>query len=233
MLLLRDAILRRPRSFRADALTCISLLTSPPDIKNPENIPAVGPWLLVTNHYSRPGFPAWWIALGISAAVPDEIHWLMTAAWTHLGPLAPITQWLFPHFAKVYNFTTTPPMPPTPWEMEARAHAVRRVLRYARTTPSPVIGIAPEGRDNLNGELGKPPSGVGRFIEKLMPHCQRIVPSGVYENKEKLCINFGQAFQLETHTDFSVEQRDLIASEQVMRAIAQQLPSRMRGAYGP
>lgn len=143
LLLLRDALLQRQRSFRSDAIACVDLLPFTPKISNPENIPKSGPCLLVMNHYARPGFPAWWIALGISAAVPFEIHWMMTAAWTHMGPLEPVTRWLFPRLAGVYGFTTTPPMPPDPTEVEARARAVRQVLGYARGTQSPVIGLAP------------------------------------------------------------------------------------------
>lgn len=53
-----------------------------PEVLGGEHIPPRGPCLVACNHYSRPGFAAWWLALGITAAVaahraPDaapEIH---------------------------------------------------------------------------------------------------------------------------------------------------------------
>lgn len=183
------------------------------------------------NHYARPGFPAWWIALGISAAVPVELHWVMTAAWTHLGPLEPVSRWLFPRLAAVYGFSTTPPMPPNPNEVETRARAVRQVLNFARATQSPVIGLAPEGRDNFQGVLGKPPQGAGRFIEHIVKYCQRIVPIGVYEDRERLCLSFGPPVELNIPPKISADQRDAIVSKKVMRAIARQLPETLRGEY--
>lgn len=232
MALLWDVLHRFPRSFREDAVACTKLLSPQSKLLGKEYIPNSGPCLLAANHYSRHGFAAWWIALGISAAVPAEIHWLMTAVWTHLGPLEPLTRWLFPHLARAYGFTIMPPMPPDPRETKARAQSVRQALRYARQTTAPVIGLAPEGRDHPGGILAEPPSGVGRFIGKLMPHCKRITPIGVYEDDEYLCVNFGPAFQLETLPNLSADQRDFTISRQVMRAIARQLPIQLRGGYG-
>ncbi len=231
LLLLWDALLLRQRDFQNDSSKIIQLLNPPPKIFGIEYIPTSGPALLATNHYSRPGFPAWWIALSISAAVPLEIHWVMTAGWTHLAGLESLPRWLFPHVARVYGFTTTPPMPPDPRDAEMRAQAVRRVLRVARA-PGAVIGLAPEDRDHPGGVLAPPPPGAGRFIGKLVSHCQRIVPIGVYEGEECLCVNFGPPFQLDIPQGILAAQRDQIISKQVMRSIAQQLPPALRGEYG-
>jgi hypothetical protein len=184
----------------------------------------------VINHYSRPGFGAWWIALGISAAIPVEVHWMMTAGWTHMGALQPVTRWLFSRLARVYGFTTAPPMPPDWREVEARARAVRQVLRFARLENA-VIGLVPEGRDLPGGILGQPPKGVGRFMVQLVKHCKRIVPIGVYEEGEYLCFDFGLPFTLNLPSNMSPGERDQHASQCVMGAIANQLPWRLRGSY--
>ncbi len=231
LLLLRDALLLRQRDFRADNLEIVKLLDPPPYILGEEHIPIQGPALLVSNHYSRSGFPAWWIAIGISACVPLDIHWQMTAGWTHIRGLEILSRWLFPRVAQVYGITATPPMPPKPEETEARARAVRQVLSYARQTPAPVMGLAPEGRDHPGGILVPPPPGAGRFIEKLVAYCQRIVPIGVYEDREHLCVSFGPAFDLEIPSGATADQRDQTVSNQVMRAIAGQLPPPLRGEY--
>lgn len=228
--LLTDALLGRSRPFRADALRSLQILESPPNILQPQNIPAQGPALVVTNHYSRPGFRSCWIALSISAAIPVDIHWMMTSGWTHAGILGPATRWLFPRLARVYGFTPTPPMPPNPAEVSARAQAVRQVLRAVRK-PGTVIGLAPEGRDHPGGILGTPPSGSGRFINQLAKTCRFILPVGVYEDADGLCLHFGPPFELAAGVGRSAAEVDAHTSRQVMVAIARQLPKRLRGAY--
>ena len=235
-LILLDSLVLRSRSFREDAQTIESLLSQPPRIINRKNIPMQGPCLLVMNHYSQPDFGAWWIALSIANAVPVDIHWLMTAAWTFpnqplLKPLIPVTYWLFSRTAQIYGFTNMPPMPPDPNQIQNRANAVRLALRSASTTQDPVIALAPEGRDYPGGILGAPPPGVGRFITKLVKHCQKIIPIGVYEEDQCLCLCFGEAFSIDLDERNSKETLDVSVSRQVMEAIAQQLPSNLRGEY--
>ena len=81
------ALRRQQRSFRRDAQSCINRLRPPLQVMGFENIPPSGPCLVTGNHYSRPGFRAWWIALGISSCLPFELHWLVTAAWTYPDPI--------------------------------------------------------------------------------------------------------------------------------------------------
>lgn len=229
------AVLRRQeRSFRADACTCIGRLNPPLQTEGRSHIPAQGPALLTVNHYSQTGFQAWWIPLAISSAVPVEVHWTMTAAWTFTDrpwarPLTPLTRWLFRRLAQVYRFTTMPPMPPHPSEVEARARAVRRVLEYARRAPRPLIGLSPEGKDWPGGVLGQPPPGAGRFIGHLAQWCPDIVPVGLYQEGDDLCLRFGPPYRLEL---FPAKTMDREISQQVMRAIARQLPAHLRGEFG-
>jgi hypothetical protein len=108
------------------------------------------------------------------------------------------------------------------------------LLGTAKVTDQHIV-IAPEGRDHPMGILGKPPSGVGRFLIQLTKYRKRIIPVGVYEDAEEgyaLCFRFGQAFQLDIPKDLTSQDRDQLASMQGMRAIAQQLPARLRGEYG-
>jgi hypothetical protein len=221
------------RSFRADACDCTDLLNPPLKILNAENIPSNGPALLLTNHYTRPGFRAWWIALAISASVPLDIHWMMTNAWTFLGPLKPLSRKVLTRVAQVYGFTATPPMPPQSKETEARAWAARRLLAIART-PGVVIAMAPEGRDQKDGKLGALPPGAGRFIEKITQYCQPIVPIGVYEDDRSLCLHFGPPFALlKAPASLSAARRDQMIGEQVIDAIAQQLPPQIKPQENP
>ena len=118
----------RPRSFARDAQVAVRELRPGLEVLGGEHVPPRGPCLVACNHYSRPGFDAWWLALAITAAVaahraPDadpEVHWVMTAAWTFPESgwrhriLTPLTRWAFGRVARVYGFVTMPPMPPTP-----------------------------------------------------------------------------------------------------------------------
>lgn len=208
-----------------------------------ENIPAIGPCLITANHYWHPDFRAWWLALAISAAVPAEMHWIVTFGLRSPGLLGPLSRWAFPRGAVMWGFTSMPPIPPDPTEVEARARAVRLALEYARRTPAPLIGLAPEGHDLPGGALGVPPSGVGRFILLLSEYCPQIVPVGVFfatrtdqpsstaQASKRLCVRFGPPYRLALPQGLNAAGRDRLASDTVMRHIAAQLPSNLHGAY--
>src|SRR5574342_986682 len=156
------------RSFRADAIRCIGRLKPSLQVLGKENIPQNGPCVITVNHYHRPSFRAEWIALGISAVVPREIHWIMTGEFTAPGKwYEPVkgaySRSLLKCLARVYGHTTMPPMPPRPQDVEARARSVRAAFEYARHHPDFLLGLAPEGSDQAGGALSLPAAGAGRF----------------------------------------------------------------------
>ncbi len=218
------------RSFRQDAIGCVEVLQPALKIYGEENIPRSGPCLVVTNHYARPGFRAWWLALAVSAAVPAEIHWLVTSAWTYPDRLrsltvTPVSRWVLRRLSQVYSFTNLPPMPPDPSEVLERALAVRQVLRYARSAEKPLIGLSPEGGDfAAPGKLAEPPPGAGRFIQHLCALGMEISPVGIFEEHGCLCLRFGAHFRLDAERAVSAVSRDRTASQQVMRHIAVLIP---------
>jgi len=182
---------------------------------------------------------AWWLVLAASACVPAEIHWIMTSAWTYPDALrgrtvTPLTRIFFTRLAQIYGFTSMPPMPPDPGDVEARAQAVRRILEHARRSANPIIGLAPEGRDapiDRPGVLIEPPPGVGRFVLQLTRLGLPISPVGVFEAGGGLSIRFGQAYRLETPQADKAGERDRQASREVMMRIANLLPQELRGIY--
>ena len=223
----------RTRSFRADARAALAGLQPPLVVLGRENLPAAGPCVLTVNHYARPGFQAWWIALGLSSIVAPEVHWVMTSAWTYTDPLgrlvlAPAMRWLLARLARVYAFTA---MPPEAVEVEGRARAVRQVLARARRTPQLVVGLAPEGRDAPGGVLQPAPSGAGRFIGHLAGLGLRLVPVGAYESDEGFCLRVGAPYALAVEPDAPPGERDRQVSEQVMRRIAALLPPYLQGEF--
>jgi hypothetical protein len=188
--------------------------------------------LITVNHYSAPDFGAWWLAILISAVVPVEIHWVVTAGWTNSGWLTGFSHWLFPRGAHCLGFTPMPAMPPDASEVEQRAAAMRSVLRYASHTPGAVIGIAPEGGDRPGGVLGELYPGVGRFLHMISQSCPNIIPVGVWKEQGSIRVSFGSPYQLEVTPGSSLQAIDQQAGAMVMRQIALLLPEGLRGVYG-
>jgi hypothetical protein len=232
-----DVILRRRRSFRADGRDCLFLLQPPLKIIGSENIPQTGPALITFNHYYRPGFQAWWMALALAAVIPEETHFVMTGELTYPGKwYAPLgeagSRWLLRQLSRVYGFITMPPMPPRSKDVEARARSVREFLTYAREHPRAILAIAPEGGDNVpTGALTWPASGAGRFVSLLAGQGFPIVPMGAYEEAGEFCLSFGAAYKLEAPKRIGTHEKDHVAAQIVMSAIAAQLPSRLRGLF--
>jgi 1-acyl-sn-glycerol-3-phosphate acyltransferase len=232
-----DVLRLRPRSFSTDAKRAVARLHPGLEILGAEHVPQSEPCLVVCNHYSRPGFGAWWLALAIAAAVATlrapradpEIHWVMTAAWTFPDSrwrrrvLMPISRWAFARVARVYDFVPMPPMPPHPDEVEARARSVLRTVRLARRLApnGGMIGLAPEGRDVTEG-LAEPPAGVGTFIALLVEAGLPVLPTGFEEYGGRLCVSFGPLLVPVIPQDRA--RRDREVAQEIMAAIARQLP---------
>jgi hypothetical protein len=230
------AVARRRRSFRRDAARLVPRLQPPLCFAG--TVPRLQGrgWLIVVNHYSRPGFRAWWIPMVIATVLPSEVHWVMTDTLTYpdrvrAATITPASRWLLHRIGRLYDFSTMPPMPPRPFEVDARALAVRRVLRYVRRTPNPVIGLAPEGGDMPSGVLAPPAAGSGRFMAHLVRHGLCVLPFGAYEEDGALYLRVGTPFDPSPVPPGSAEDRDRAMADQVMGAIARCLPHRLRGAY--
>ncbi len=187
--------------------------------------------LITVNHYHAPDFHAWWFVILINAVVPAKIHWVVTSGWTNSGWLTGFTHWLFPRGARMLGFTPMPAMPPDPAETVDRAVAVMRVLKYARHTSQPVIGMSPEGRDIPDGVLGTLPPGVGRFLYLICHYCPYVLPVGVWKENGRINLKFGSLYQLQIPAGLSAHERDRLVGDIVMRHIALCLPEQLRGEY--
>lgn len=231
-----DMLLGRHRSFRSDAVACLARLEPPLRVLGKENIPHNGPCVLTFNHYYRPGFGAWWLALAIASVVPVELHWIMTGELTFPGKwYAPLgmagSRRLLKRVSHVYGFTTMPPMPPRRHDVEARARAVLEVLSYVQHTEHPILGLAPEGSDQPGGRLSWPASGSGRFGFLLASRGLRFVPVGAYEAEGEFRLSFGPAYELSLPRGLSPNEKDRQAAKVIMQNIARQLPVHLRGEF--
>jgi len=210
----------------------LALAGQPIEVVGEEHVPPRGPCLVVCNHYSRPGLGAWWTAIAVTVAVAagraadadPEVRWVMTAAWTFPGSpwrqrlLTPLTRCAFRRVAQAYGFVNMPPMPPDPAEVEARASAVRQTVRLAQRAARTggMIGLAPEGRDVLEGEE-RLPSGVGRFIALLVEAGLPLLPVGVAEAEGRLRLVIGPLFIPALPSQRTA--RDQAVGQQVLEAI--------------
>ena len=234
--LLANVLFSGRRSFRSDGLACMERLKPPLQVLGAEHIPPVGPCLITFNHYYRPGFNAWWMALALSATVPADIHYIMTGELTYPGKwYAPLgmagSRWLLKRFSRIYGFTSMPPMPPRPQDVKSRAFAVRQALSFARNHPQAFIGLAPEGGDQPGGRLNRPPSGAGRFILLLAELEFPLLPLACYEEQGSLCLRFGEPYTLTVPAALPADQKDRLSAGMVMQAIAPLLPGRLRGEF--
>lgn len=224
------------RSFGEDARACLGCLQPPLQLLGKEHVPAQGPALIVVNHYYRPGFDAWWIALAIASVVPVEMHWVMTDELTFPGKRYSAlgrtgSRWLLGRLARIYGFTAMPPMPPRPGDVARRALAVRRLLTYARNHPTTVLGLAPEGMDMPGGRLSWPPAGAGRLIASLADLGFPITPVGAYEQDGAFWLHCGPTFRLQVPLALPAGEKDRFVARTVMTAIARQLPEPLRGEF--
>ena len=238
-------LLGRRRSFAADSRRLRGFVTPEPRVEGSEFIPRHGSFVLVTNHYYRPGYNMWWGMATIGVAVagarehPGEVVWIVANRWTYPDWLrshvvTPATRVLFTRLARTYGFVSMPPMPPRPQYMGEAVRAVRQALSLAAsaTVESPVvIAIAPEGGDSPDGTLMQPPSGAGRLMLHLAGHGLPFLPVGVSEVDGVLIAGFGPLFVLEAQPGVARDDLDRAASSRVMAAIGALLPGKLRGVY--
>ncbi len=241
-----SALVGRRRSFLKDAAACAATLCPPlqihddrgPDsFEKPFRPDGRKKLLIVFNHYTRPGFPAWWTVFALAGALvheglaQPEPRWIITAGLNYLGLLAPLSRWALRRIAIVYDAFLMPTMPPDPRDIEARAATVRQVIAFARKTSDARVCLAPEGYDNNDGRLITPPPGAGRFLLQFCRTGMTILPIGVYVEDDAYHVRFGSTFSLEALQGLPPDARDATASHRVMSAIAELLPRQLRGPF--
>jgi 1-acyl-sn-glycerol-3-phosphate acyltransferase len=232
----------RRRSFSADARWLLSRLPIPPRIAGEEHIPAQGPFVVVANHYQRPGlWVAWGVCLISMAVAPrrmesPEVRWAMAGEWRArpLGPLpwpAPFLRWLFRRIAATYGHIV---VPAADFMSAGRAQAARAMLRVLRppagwVAPAP-LGLLPEGRNSPDRSLQRPDRSIGRLLLHLCQGDIPVLPAAIREADGALTVTFGPPVSLEPFRAAGDEAADA-ALDEVMLAVARLLPPSMHGAY--
>ena len=83
----------------------------------------------------------------------------------------------------------------------------------------------------MDGKLGKPPPGVGRFLLHLSGMGLRIIPVGGFEENGTFSLRFGEGYELHLPGDLPAPEKDRRAAAIVMKKIANQLPPHLRGEF--
>jgi len=233
------AVLRgRTRSLAADVEASLMAASPKPQALNDQQVPAEGPFVLVANHYERPGLKVFWGGMLASHAVAQRrtgqrsVRWLMTSEWYdfRLGPLpVPVwaIRWLFRRIAQVYGLVI---VPRAAERGVGRAAALRTILNVVRDGEG-TIGLFPEAVGT--GQLIEPMPGVGSFLLSLSNHGIPILPVGIFEQEGRLTASFGPPFSIQVARSVDKGERERLASQQVMVAIGRLLPSELWGVYAP
>ena len=233
------AVLRgRTRNLAADVKATLMAARPKPQALNDQHIPTEGPFVLVANHYERPGLKVFWGGMLASHAVAQRrtsrksLRWLMTSEWHNfrLGPLpVPVWafRWLFRRIARVYGLVI---VPRAAERGVGRAAALRTILNVLRDGEE-AIGLFPEGMGT--GHLIEPMPGVGSFLLSLSSRGIPMLPVGIFEEEGRLIASFGPPFSIQVPRGVEKGERDRLASQQVMVAIGRLLPPQLWGVYAP
>ena len=235
-------LLGKPTSISRDAALLLRGAHPTPRVLNAENIPTCSPFLLLINHYDRPGLGAWWGAATIVTAIaalrarePREIRMVMAREWWYPGGIGrlvkqPFTRWAFGQIAHAYGILTLPPVLET-YRGQGGLN-VRRALAVTRGDNPALVAIAPEGHTGPNLSLCQPPDGAGLFLLMLTHDSIPCLPAGIFEDETNtLTVNFGPSFKLDVPKKLSKEDRDGAAAQQAMIQIGKLLPKKMWGVF--
>jgi len=175
----------------------VAAMRPTPRVSGVENLPADTRFLVVANHFQRPGM---WI-LHPAAAITQAIclhyeglepacRWVVTANW----PRWRVGKWEIPSpgdvlLPRVAHALWCYAVPFAGTDPGRTARSLRKLLKDAPRVREP-LGLFPEGVAGTAGRLGPPLAGTERLIAHLAKGGRAVVPVGIVET-DTLEIRFG------------------------------------------
>jgi len=225
----------QPRDLGADFRFLMRNVPVGPLVTGVDNMPASGPFVLVANHYQRPGLWMGWAAMIAGKIIHEcrgrRVRWIAISEWDDyrlagIPVPSPATRYVFGRFYEVFGFIAMPPMRAS---IQERAAAVRCAMEAIAS--GDVIGLFPEGTVGETPALLEAREGSGGFLLALSKQAAPIIPLALYEEAGRLRVAFGPPVSLEEATTTSRSERDAVARRLVMEAIAAMMPGELRGFY--
>jgi 1-acyl-sn-glycerol-3-phosphate acyltransferase len=207
----------------------------PPIARDAGQIPREGKFVIVGNHYERPGLWMAWPAMLVSHTVAQvtgrEVRWIAIEDWEAFSLWGiPIPRgWIRRLFQRAFATYGILAMAPPDAHRSLRAAAIRSAVD--KVSGGEILGLMPEGTVGATPELLEAREGAGSFLLLLAASGARLLPVGLYEEEETLVAQFGEPFDLRPRPQLPREARDSWAREQTMKAIRDLLPPQLWGAY--
>lgn len=231
-------LFKTARSIVDDSALAIRSLPLSPNVVGLEHLPAEGSFVLLANHYQRPGLWIGWSGAALINAVTSQrdvdIH-LVTTDRARLGRFeVPGTHWIFERVAAVWGLQRV-----TPEAFGAQAEGrqryvllhLMRLLRRRQQRPVCLI-LMPEGDEGNADGLVEAAPGSGRALAAISGMDIPLVPAAVWEENGRLQVRFGEPFALAPDSQaLSSRFQDRVYSEKIMLELARLLPPALRGRY--
>ncbi|MDP6606640.1 MAG: hypothetical protein QF664_10335 [Dehalococcoidia bacterium] len=235
---LTGAAAGRHRDIVSDAEHLLRRFGPTPTLEGAGELPTAGPYILVINHYERPGMRMWWTVLVatllISRRVRSErIRWLSTnrfQGWSPYGvTVVPgvVVRWFLGLVGRTYELLLVDPD-----SALERSGTIREAYRTLHRDRRP-IGLAPEAGNapGLARELIEAVPRSGAVIAWLARGEVPVIPLAIWEDDGCLRARVGPPYVLERPGAALAERDHEALTARVMGSVAALMPPELRGAY--
>ena len=231
-------LFKTPRSIVEDSALAVHSMPVAPQVSGLEHLPPEGSFVLLANHYQRPGLWIGWSGAVLIEAVTSqrdvEIQFVTTDR-ARVGRFeVPGTHWIFERVATVWGLQRVTPGVFGVRDERRQRYALLHLMRVLRRRSQPPVCLImmPEGDEGTASGLIEPVPGSGRALAAISGLGIPLVPAAVWEEDGRLQVRFGQAFALASNADDLADKgQERVYAEKIMLALAGLLPPALRGRY--